>query len=37
MMSASIISFVLDKIQHLAPGLVYILVVFLVFGEAAKL
>ena len=35
MMSASIISFVLDKIQHLAPGLVYILVVFLVFGEAA--
>ncbi len=35
MMSASVISFVLDKIQHLAPGLVYVLVVALVFGEAA--
>ena len=34
-MNASIISFVLDKIQHLAPGLVYILVAVLVFGEAA--
>jgi len=35
MMIASVISFVLDKIQHLAPGLVYVLVVFLVFAEAA--
>ena len=35
MINASIISFVLDKIQHLAPGLVYGLVAFLVFGEAA--
>ena len=35
MINASIISFVLDKIQHLAPGLVYVLVAFLVFGEAA--
>lgn len=35
MFSASIVSFLNDKIQHLSSGLVYGLVALLVFGEAA--
>ena len=35
MLSATIVSFLNDKIQHLSSGLVYGLVVLLVFGEAA--
>ena len=35
MFSASIVSFLHDKIQHLSSGLVYGLVALLVFGEAA--
>jgi membrane-associated protein len=34
-LSASIVSFLTDKIQHLSSGLVYGLVALLVFGEAA--
>lgn len=35
MLSATIVSFLIDKIQHLSSGLVYGLVALLVFGEAA--
>ncbi|MFZ1062185.1 MAG: DedA family protein [Acidimicrobiales bacterium] len=35
MLDASIVSFVLDKIQSLPSGLVYVVVALLVFGEAA--
>ncbi|HVB18807.1 MAG TPA: hypothetical protein VNE22_00830, partial [Acidimicrobiales bacterium] len=35
MLSATMVSFLNDKIQHLSSGLVYGLVVLLVFGEAA--
>lgn len=35
MINASIVSFILDKIQHLPGGLVFALVALLVFGEAA--
>lgn len=34
-MSASVTSWILHEIQHLSPSLVYVLVGFLVFGEAA--
>lgn len=35
MFTATIVSFLLDKLQHLSSGLVYGLVALLVFGEAA--
>lgn len=35
MLNASVVSFLLGKIQHLPTGLVYGLVILLVFGEAA--
>ncbi len=35
MLSASIVSFFVDKIQSLSPSLVYVVVALLVFGEAA--
>lgn len=35
MLNASVVSFLLGKIQHLPSGLVYGLVILLVFGEAA--
>lgn len=35
MLDASIVSFFMDKIQSLPPGLVYVVVALLVFGEAA--
>jgi len=34
-LNASIVSFLIDKIQHLSGGLVYTVVALLVFGEAA--
>src|ERR1017187_4992140 len=35
MLNASIVSFLITKIQHVSGGLVYVLVALLVFGEAA--
>ena len=35
MLNASIVSFLITKIQHVSGGLVYVLVAVLVFGEAA--
>ena len=35
MLDASIVSYVVDKIHSLSPGLVYVVVALLVFGEAA--